>query len=441
MTRAVTAGRSPAAAASPALFAATCVLVLLMSNNVIVASPGGATLYLGELLTWMIFIPGFALPILLLRNDPLSDGLRCAPEFALYLGVIILVALIAMGLEGTNATAGKVKNILPAFLLICLIVFTNRTDRRLQTLIWCVIGAAVVNAMVGLAQTVFGGPYIVAESDNNVWKEGLSGDLLERTANGLFETPNSLGVALISGLVLGSRLVLSRGGLPGLVPRLAGGFSCLAIAAGLVATANRGALIWAVLGILLALSPGRRKGWLCLFAFISTNLIMVLAALYSIETHGTALDTLVVRLRLWHASAVTFLQHPAILLIGNGEEALRYNAATLAGWALPSAHNTWIDQIVFFGLAGLAGYLAILSAAFARVLRARELALTSRHVAIADGLIGSLVAMAGVFVLEPRADGFFAVAQLAALCALAIVLARRVGEADAQMAPNESRIW
>lgn len=428
MTPVVRPSGRPGSDASPALFAATCSLVLLISNNVIVASPGGATLYLGEALTWMIFLPGFLLPFLLLRNDPLSEGLRHAPEFAAYIGVVTLVALLAMGLEGTNATAGKVKNILPAFLLACLIVFTVRTDRRLQLLVWCMVGAAAVNAVAGLSQLVTGGPYVVAPSENNIWKEGLSGGLLERTANGLFETPNSLGVALIPGLVLGSRLVLSKGGLSVLLPRLVGGLVCLLVAAGLVASANRGALIWAAVGILVAFAPGRRKGWLCVSAFVTTNLVLVLAGLRSIETHSTSLDTLVVRLRLWYATAMTFLQHPSILLFGDGEEAVRYNAATLAGWPLPSAHNTWLDQIVFFGLAGLVGYLVVWAAAIAQALRARELAMTGRHAAMIDGLIGSLVAMAGIFVLEPRADGFFAVAQFATLCALATTVAQRVAE-------------
>lgn len=392
----------------------TGLLLAIQPNIIVLSRAGGVTLYLPELAIWAVFIP-LALALLLTsREDPLSAGLAQIPEIYVYLFIAAMAALLTLGLDGSSATPGKVKNLMPAVLLASLVVLVARDLADLRWLvIWMTVGAAA-NAVLGISQFTTGGPMVVPPHENNIWKEALDGGLLPQTANGFFDTPNALGIALAPALVLAARLCVGAEGWNKLFMLFAA-----VVAAGLVISAHRGALVWALMGCLVAFWPARRKAGLAILAFIAPA--TVLTALGVLGTMSGSTGTLATRVRLWEGAAWFLSQDPMVLFFGNGDAADRFSrvAAQYADWALPMTHNTFLDQILFFGIFALFAYLAAWALALRRVCAVRcKRTGGDGAVPLADGLIGALVALAGLLVLEPRADGVYSIGQVLVLFAI-----------------------
>ena len=422
---AVSAGSTSTGAsghAAPALrrlrpaFLATVLLVTLQPTTIIIGYPVGLTLYLPEVAIWLVFIPFAAATCLMGRRDPVSAGLAVTPEVFAYCAVAALAALISLGLDGASDTPGKVKNLLAPLFLLCLILYAIDTTTDIHRIVWAVLAGSIANASIGLSQYLLAGPIIVEPHENNVWKEALAGGYLARTAHGLFDTPNALGVALAPSFVLAARLAfsgLNTGWTAGRALLLS---STLLIGAGLVASAHRGALIWALIGCVVAFAPMRCKMTFSIAVGLACTLALSLMGLVAMRDPG-GFGTLALRVALWEGALAFFLERPDVALMGDGDTDFAMTAARVADWALPMTHNAWLDQILFFGLFGFLAYLAAWIIALWRVTSVRRIAQPST-LPLADSLAGALVALAGILVLEPRADGVYSVGQVFILFAL-----------------------
>lgn len=401
-----------------ALFAA--IVVMPSDLNIPV---GGVTIYLGEaaiLVAAVIF-----LATSLLRGRLVIPRSGYLVALSAYLAWGVVAGMLALATAGTLDLLGKTRTILVALLLASLVLSLIDNPARLNRLIVMVIAGLAVNAALGLVQYTTGLGYVAGQHDNNEWKVDLSGALVAHTANGLFITPNNLGVALIPGLVLAAALTLNLTrqrhlvrALPAAMTMSAMAMSAMALA--LLVTFNRGAYVWAAIGLLLLLLPRPCK--------LGQAALLVAASIIALTSLGARdlllfQDTLVVRLRLWLAALRVFEHGDLVLFIGNGMAQMPYWGALVARWDLPTSHNTWLDQVLLFGLPGLAFYAALWLVPLLAAGRALRHAPPGARV-IGSAIIAAIAATAGACFFEPRAEGFYQVGQVALLLAMAAVYAR-----------------
>jgi hypothetical protein len=403
------------------LFATTCLAVLFLPNAIIAFGGGGATVYLSEIVAWLAFLPLTLLLILMGRLDPISVGLRTMPEIFLYLAVISAAALLTLGYNGSGETIGKVKNIMPGILLALLVVHSADSARKLYLICLCVVVGGFVNASLGIVQFAFGTLYFVEPLPNNEYKLGFTGDPVGNTANGLFPAPNALGVALVPAFVLGTCLLVTGRQVAAPATRWLLLPVMLVIACGIYVSFTRGAVLWSLVGIVAALAPVRRKIAFSLLLAAGVLTILILLGLERSAEGAVTGDTFVDRMLLWRAAWETMLTHPSVIVYGDGVQEVAYQAATLAGWPIESSHNTWIDQLLFFGAAGLLTYALVWSAALMLVSKYPP---GAEPRPIRDGVIGALIAMLGLSVLEPLGSEVYAVGLTFVLIGMAQAICR-----------------
>lgn len=389
------------------------VIVALQASIIVAAYAGGLTLYLNEIAIWAALLPAACALLLGGRVDPLSAGLQALPEVLVYFAIAALAALVSLGIDGHSTSPGKIKNLMAPILMATLILCAVRDAEDVRWLLWWVCVGAAVNGLLGVLQFTTGGPIIVEPHENNVWKESLGGGYLEQTAHGLFKTPNELGVALAPALVLAARLAMAS-------VRGRGMFLLFAvvIGLGLVASAHRGAMIWALAGLAVAFWPLRRKFLLSLVLFATGTLALALIGMLSTRGFGT----LTTRVELWEAAIAFFRVSPDVLLWGDGDEAFAPFAARYADWFLPMSHNTFLDQILFYGVFALAAYVMLWGLAMWRASVIGQLSGDRSVRLYADAMLGSLTCLAGILVLEPRGEGVSPIGQVFVIFALVAAL-------------------
>ena len=274
------------------------------------------------------------------------------------------------------------------------------------------IAGLLLNALFGIFQVNNIIPYIIDPNPSVYWKQDIYGNRLDQVANGLFITPNNLGSALIPPIVLlFSIFVYERNNIRTKVV-LAPIF--IVIAAGLFATYQKGGYIWAGVGMILVLIPERIRLPASFLIFAATTLAIIA---YGRSLAVDPKDTLYMRTLLWEAAMQNISQNPSILLLGNGMENMPYWGGVIARWVLKSSHNSWIDQILFYGVPGLLLYSALWVNALVKssIPVARELPISR---AIRIGLFAALFALAGNAFFEPRSDGVFQIAQVFLIIAM-----------------------
>ncbi|WP_420394520.1 hypothetical protein [Acuticoccus sp.] len=418
-----TARAFAAAPAERVLVASAAIAVFAVWNDVKLGEFGGLTLYLGELVIWALLAPQLALSLLVPRTDAVTLAVRWFPEVFVYTTACAFAAAIALGYAGSPDTAGKVKNLLPSVVLATFLLFAIRSRTSLVLVLMVIVAAGVLNAVLGLVQFRTGALYLVPPLEENVWKEGLSGDLLERTANGLFATPNGLGVGLLPAVVIAARLIVDRDALPGRLRLAVLGPAIFVLTAALYASANKGALIWSLVGLAVAFAPIRRKGTLTLASLaVVSGALMLVGGSDSRVLADLSTGTIRVRVLLLEAFGANVAANPSILVYGNGEATMEPFAARIANWRFSTTHNTWVDQLLMFGVPGFAAYVWMWGAQLALAVRGRATARAFRGVA--DALLGCVAGLAGAIFFEPRADGVFSTGQVLVLFALATAQVR-----------------
>jgi hypothetical protein len=389
---------------------------------------GPASLMLFEVVTWALFGIILVNDLAHRRLDIASNGRDLLPELFLYCIWCMVAVVLALGIKGASDTVGKLKNLLPGILLFMLMARMLHTRRQIVVVLVIFFLGILTNAVFGIAQFLTGNFYLVPQVYNNVWKADIYGNFLSHTANGLTNTPNNLAALLVPGLVLGTTLLLSGEvrRRPFLAMSLLGYLGIVTL--GMYFTFSKGGMIWSILGIVVALVPLRPR-WRLWFGLLV--LLGGLAAILVFATGGSGgggsvdVNTVSSRILLWDATGRAIVDSAYAWWFGDSMEMVRHANATRAYWPLPTAHNTWLDQLVFFGLPALLLYLLLWWNAARRISAALPGA-QGLDALLLRGLLGCLVAMAGILVFEPRADGVFQSAQIFFLMALGLCLARHV---------------
>jgi len=292
------------------------------------------------------------------------------------------------------------------------------SDRWAQGLVAALLAAGALQGLLGIYQFVHqvGPPGFV-----------LMGRFMR--AHGTFAQPNPYAGYLGLLLPLAYATVLStwrevwpfgrRGDRPSfstVAPWFLALVSSVAMAAGLVMSWSRGALLGAVVGAVLVLLALGRRAWLVL-ALVALLLVPVSAATPSLLPASlaeriteavayigtpdvTAVEVTdanfatIERLAHWRAAWLMFQRSPW-LGVGTGQYAAVYPAVAVPRWEDPlgHAHNVLLNVMAEGGLLGLATYLALMAAALWATWRAaREARRVGRGIrrGIALGALGML---------------------------------------------------
>lgn len=403
---------------------------------------GSTSIMLLEAIVWPLFGVVLLNDVAHRRLDIVVAGWRLFPELFVYLAWCAIAAVVAAGIMGSSDTVGKIKNMLPGILLCMLIARTLYSTHHIVVVVVIFLLGTVVNAALGIVQFLTGNFYVVPQIANNMWKTDLQGNVLSNTTNGLTNTPNNLAALLVPGLVLAVTLLIS----PELRRRPALALLLLPLIAvlslGLYLTFSKGGLIWAVLGIAVALAPAPR--WRLTLGILAVVVgviaILAVASLKSASDGAVAVDTVTARVLLWEATEGAIADSVYAWSFGSSTSMVQYANSTHAQWGLPVSHNTWIDQIVFFGLPALALYMIFWLSALRRM-GAAQAVTQSLNGTLLRGLMGGLIALAGILFFEPRADGVFQTGQIFVLMTLGLCLARQVWSDEWRPAGHRSVNW
>lgn len=405
-----------------------CIAIAGLAVDLPLVAPdsGSTSLMLLEAIVWPLFGVVLLNDVAHRRLDIVVVSWKLFPELFIYLAWCIVAVTVASGIMGGSDTVGKIKNILPGILLCMLMARTLYSTRQIVIVVSIFLLGTLVNAALGIVQFITGSFYFVPQVANNMWKMDLQGNILSNTTNGLTNTPNNLAALIVPGLVLAVTLLVAPEGRrrPGLalllIPLIA------VLSAGLYLTFSKGGLIWAVLGAAVALTPAPR--WrlaLGILAFVvGVIAILAFASLKTASDGAVAVDTVTARVLLWQATEGAIADSVYAWSFGSSTPMVQYANSTRAQWGLPVSHNTWIDQIVFFGLPGLVLYMVVWLNALRRMCAAQA-ATQTLNATLLRGLLGGLVAMAGILFFEPRADGVFQTGQIFVLMTLGLSLARQ----------------
>lgn len=401
-------------------------VVLVSTIDLVVVAQGQApvTIWLLEILAWIVFATILLNEVTLGRFDILHSGWRELPELYGYLAWAALSVAIALGWHLSGATVGKLKNILPGVLIFHILLRSIFTVRQAEYVVQFYIFGLAINATFGIAQYLVNDFYVIQPLDDNAWKADYEGNFIAATSNGLQTTPNNFASILLPGIVITGSYIYYR---------MIYGWNVVArtaifavLLAGLYTSQSKGGIVWSAVGLAIAWLPLRRYLLtLSIVTPIVTSVAIVIYGMIGNDTGGLDTSTTVVRFMLWLTAWDVIWQSNAVAFFGDGIEYMRYWTNIVGAWYFPNSHNTWINQVILFGLPSLAFYIAI----WYKVLSA----LTSGCAAADEGepmirgILGSLIGLAGMYFFEPREDGVSHVAQLFILFGLAITVTRAAG--------------
>ena len=385
----------------------------------------GASLALADLVAFpaaaCLLIEGLRSPRVRARMRELQ---RINPVVVAYMVWTLFTAVV--GLARSSDVLKIEHDLLPGFTLYFLIGLTIDRPQRLRALVTaCCVGVAC-HVVLGLIQFRFGGPFLTPTSPGLEGKLDVSGEIVTNNVVGLFPHPNGLALFLLSPVLVGIAL------LPALRAR---GRWILAIAVAvvlfvLVETQGKGALAYLCIGILLLAIParfGRARVWLA----IVLPLVAIVGILwYSVSRFvggDAAFGTLITRLELWNHAIEIIRDDTFTKLVGNGYPL--FGTTVVGTFEYPNAHNAWLNNVLSFGLPGLAMYLGCFAMGIRLALRKLPDATGPARAALA-GCMASLAALFGEYFFEPADRGEIYAGQVFLLLAVIAVLSYMKNDAN-----------
>ena len=410
------------------LFCIVCSIVLCSPSDFVVVgnSGAGATIFLTEALIWPFTFCVVAWEAVTFRANTLQEGFAAVPMLFFYVVVCLLSTLMALGLDGSSDTIGKFKNLLPGFLLFLVTLRFVRSQKQINTILTVAFVGLIANAILAILQYKTGDYYFITPLKENEYKADPFGQVLKNTGNGLFTTANALGTMLIPAFIFSVsfvfRALFARSSQKAIMWLL----SANCIGFGLAFSYNKGAVIWSLIGLAVSISSFRRKFWMIVGSVTIGIAAFAFFGSFGLADPGSiALDTLLVRIRIWRATFQVLEDWPSVIWYGDGLRYMSYMNATIADWSFPSSHNTWLDQILMFGMPGVSLYLLLWISIINKI---------TYCIVVSDGvtltvcncLAGCLTAIAGESFFEPRADNVTPVVQVFLLFALVACQSRVV---------------
>lgn len=344
-----------------------------------------------------------------------SEG-RWVLMYFLWAGIAALSGM----LHSDYQSAAHLEALLPALLLFVSVILSVHSRADLHGLLTAYKIGMMIELFLGASQALIGAPRLVPLNEGAQWKTDLTGAYVanpEQLPTGLFTHPNGYALFFIPFVLLLIAELLYQ-------PRRNAGQRLvnigLLLGLGLVLWRDytKGAYAWMALGMILILLPP------VLFRFrLSLGWLILLGGIIGLTVLGLQEGgTMLSRYGLWQG-AFAALENPMVLLLGNGNNAMLEQSSLFSNMSYPSAHNTFLDQAIVFGLPALVFYSVIViksirdAASLPAVLPAGE-----RGIAIF--LHAGLVALLGGFFFEPGLFGTMLQSQFFLLAAFTVVLYR-----------------
>jgi len=321
-------------------------------------------------------------------------------------GLLVLVALGATVRAEYQRVAWRESRVVIAESAILYALVRTQTEAVRRRLLEVLVAGVVGVALFGLVR--YASPAGVIEA------EGV------RRARAFYGSPNNLALVLERVWPLALALALWGGGR---VRRWLYGAAAALMAALLVLTFSRGALLLGVPAAMLALAllRGRRTTWLLAGGALAG--IALLVGVLGVERFASLADpsqgTTFLRLSLWRSAWAMAQDHP---LWGVGPDNFLYY---YGDYILPGAevdrflshpHNLLLDFWLRLGAGGAAILVVLLAGYARRAWRILRSAAGSRDWAMAAGLTAGMAAA----LAHGAADAFFFVPELALWCMLAL---------------------
>jgi hypothetical protein len=228
-----------------------------------------------------------------------------------------------------------------------------------QSLALGALTGALLQAGLGISQFTLDGPFLQPVSENLAAKTDFSGELMAHFAVGLFNHPNGLALLLLPATV----------GLGGLAlhpaSRSLAVLAILLVLAALWCTAAKGVMIWAGLGLLLCLlGPFWRVGpaWsrhLPMTLMLLLDMAILFYAVWPDAEGHIEAPTVLTRVNMWLAGAAALGTDPMAWLMGKPSSDMESWTLLLSRVSYANCHSTWWNQILYYGIPGFVGYLAV----------------------------------------------------------------------------------
>lgn len=308
-----------------------------------------------------------------------------------------------VGFEKLGVSFFIFRNIFPALIIFLLINFSTRSIGDLKLLCFFLLVTALPNLFLAYSQYLFHWPYIVPININASLKMDIDGQLIANTISGLFDHPNSLSVFLMpfTLLTFGTALYLVTNNIQKFL------LFCIffMLITMLYLTKVKGVWAWTLLGLFIILLPSKifksKNIWLGLvIAAILTTLLIIFGSLY---LEG-AFQTMLTRIQLWQSAFAAFENDAFIILFGSGQQDVWKQSALLSNLQYSNAHNTFINQIVNFGLPALILYVSAIVHSLKSATRSTLISDDKNILGVSKIVCASLIAMSGEFFFEPTAE-------------------------------------
>lgn len=328
------------------------------------------------------------------RRKPWADAIW-APYIALFVAVIVVSVSQA---ADTHASASEVLKWVELAVVYFSAITFLRTRRHVQIVVGAIVAAGVTQALLGFVQLAFSlGPASFASQRAFL------------RAYGTFDQPNPFGGYL--NMVLPLAVAMAIAGPRGRAHRWYVAAS-IVLAAGVLASESRGALLAGVVAIAILLAfewrGMRRLVWLAVLGTIAAGWLLAFGVslgpfekiLDAVGLGGVSFGNVtnanfsaVERAAHWLAGIRMFASHP-LLGVGIGNYPVAYPTYHPRGWhaALAHAHNYYINIAAEAGIAGLAAYLLFMGSALWYTCAAARLVHDRVYRAAALGVTGALIA-------------------------------------------------
>lgn len=332
----------------------------------------------------------------------LGTAWRANRWLLLYFAWAFVAALI--GLLNLGPSLFIWRNILPALVLFVLASAALDSHKRILGAMFWFILASLPNTLLAISQRLFNKPFPVKLNVASALKMDVDGRLISAAVSGLFNHPNALSVFLIPAVLLAFGLTVKRTGLHPAARFVSAAILLLGLAA-LGFTHAKGAWAWTAFGVGLMLLPARwlkfKHAWLAL----ATLTVAAVVALTGISLYiGGSLQTMLTRVLLWKSAAHALWADPFAFIFGSAQDAVWYASARLADLQYANAHNTYLNQMVNFGLPALVLYLAGLVAAIRAGGQALRSATSPELANLSQMVLVTMLAIAGENFFEPASD-------------------------------------
>ena len=306
------------------------------------------------------YVAAFAMLLVLLslaQSNAIPRTIGC-----LYLAYLTISGFTTVLFAGDAKGVTVLDYILTGFAIYILVHRADRTERRV--LVGLLLAFGVIQSILAVTQVLFGSPVfpevlpVLAVSERNYFSYVWPGATrLVTQGSGTFLHFNYLGgvLALCTPLAFGTWLAKVRS-----VPRLV---VFIILAAGLVATFSRGALLGVLVGVVLILLLDRSHSRRAMYVLglCAAALGMLLAANTFAQYYETT-QNVNIRVQTWQVAVNNALERPSNLLFGYGfdhfhgdvlSSGIGGRTATVESTIMAALHSAYLQIALEFGVVGL----------------------------------------------------------------------------------------